>query len=70
MNFAGLVRHSTLMIFGRAEKQVDDEEHADHSWHGPRLPIVLALSVAILIPFWPGISSVLARIADALAVSR
>jgi hydrogenase-4 component F len=70
MNFAGLVRHSTLMIFGQAHNQVDNQEHPDHSWHGPSLPIIVALSVAILIPFLPGINSVLARIADVLAVSR
>jgi hydrogenase-4 component F len=69
INFAGLVRHSSLMIFGR----MDDSKAGnivDKSWHGPRVPIIAALSLAIFIPFLTGFGQVLARIADVLAVSR
>jgi hydrogenase-4 component F len=69
INFAGLVRHSSLMIFGR----MDDSKAGnivDKSWHGPRVPIIAALGLAIFIPFLTGFGQVLARIADVLAVSR
>jgi hydrogenase-4 component F len=69
INFAGLVRHSSLMIFGRSDG-AEVGTIVDHSWHGPRIPIIAALSVAIVIPFLTGFAQVLSRIADVLAVSR
>jgi hydrogenase-4 component F len=69
INFAGLVRHSSLMIFGRNDG-AEVGTIVDHSWHGPRIPIIAALSVAIVIPFLTGFAQVLSRIADVLAVSR
>jgi hydrogenase-4 component F len=70
INFAGLVRHSTLMFFGRKNDSADALDEVDHSWHGPRIPIIAALTIAIIIPFLTGFGQVLSKIADVLAVSQ
>lgn len=70
LNFAGLVRHSTLISFGQTREPEPIQETVDKSWHGPYIPIVIALGVASVLPFINGLGHVLLRIADVLAVAR
>ncbi|HUW78440.1 MAG TPA: proton-conducting transporter membrane subunit [Candidatus Nanopelagicaceae bacterium] len=69
INFVGLVRHSTLMVFGKSERS-NVGNIVDSSWHGSRISIIAALSASIVVPFLMGFGHVLARISDLLAVSR
>jgi len=70
LNFAGLIRHTASMVFGRAEVEPEIARPIDQSWHGTRIPIILALAVAIVLPFISGLGHVLAQIADVLKVIR
>jgi len=70
INFAGLVRHSTLILFGSSKSEPEVQEAIDHSCHGPRLPIVAALGLAIVVPFLTGFGQVLTKIVDVLTVTR
>ena len=70
LNFAGLIRHTASMVFGRPEIEPEVVRPIDHSWHGARIPIILALAVAIVLPFISGLGHVLTQIADVLKVIR
>ena len=70
LNFSGLIRHTTSMVFGHAEVEPEIVEPIDPSWHGTRMPIILALAVAIVLPFVSGLGHVFAQIADVLKVIR
>ena len=62
--FAGLTRLTAAMLFGAPQEPV---RHADRSWHGPSLPLLIALGVTAVVAFLAGpLSDVLVRSAELL----
>jgi hydrogenase-4 component F len=71
--FIGLVRHTSDMMFGASSADHDThaESAADHSSHGPRLPLLIALVTTAVIGFTAGpFSTLLTRAVDALGGGR
>jgi hydrogenase-4 component F len=51
--FIGLARHTSDMVFGR-DSVAAGAGPIDHSWHGPRLPLVIALGATAVVGFVAG----------------
>ena len=65
--FAGLVRHTSAVMFG----QLDTEEPPDNATHGPWFPLALALGATAVIGFAAGpFSTILVRAAAVLGASQ
>jgi hydrogenase-4 component F len=78
--FIGLARHTSDMMFGSAAAPELDatgagvpptEVEADHSWHGPRIPLLVALGATAIIGFLTGpFSTLLGEAAGVLGGGR